>query len=171
LRSVLPASTEAHPPRDRRLSSAMSLKERITQDMKLALRAREQDRLRAIRLLQAAIQRQEIDERATLEDAAVAATVQKLVKQSQDALEQFRKAGREDLAKREQDDIAVWQSYLPEQLSDPEIDKLIAEVLSETSASSMKDMGKVMAALKSKAQGRTDMGKLSARVKAKLGTG
>jgi uncharacterized protein YqeY len=149
----------------------MSLKERITQDMKLALRAREQDRLRAIRLLQAAIQRQEIDERATLEDAAVAATVQKLVKQSQDALEQFRKAGREDLAKREQDDIAVWQSYLPEQLSDPEIDKLIAEVLSETSASSMKDMGKVMAALKSKAQGRTDMGKLSARVKAKLGTG
>jgi uncharacterized protein YqeY len=149
----------------------MSLKERITQDMKLALRAREQDRLRAIRLLQAAIQRQEIDERATLEDAAVAATVQKLVKQSQDALEQFRKAGREDLAKREQDDIAVWQSYLPEQLSDAEIDKLIAEVLSETSASSMKDMGKVMAALKSKAQGRTDMGKLSARVKAKLGTG
>jgi uncharacterized protein YqeY len=149
----------------------MSLKERITQDMKLALRAREQDRLRAVRLLQAAIQRQEIDERATLEDAAVAATVQKLVKQSQDALEQFRKAGREDLAKREQDDIAVWQSYLPEQLSDPEIDKLIAEVLSETSASSMKDMGKVMAALKSKAQGRTDMGKLSARVKAKLGTG
>jgi uncharacterized protein YqeY len=149
----------------------MSLKERITQDMKLALRAREQDRLRAIRLLQAAIQRQEIDERATLEDAAVAATVQKLVKQSQDALEQFRKAGREDLAKREQDDIAVWQSYLPEQLSDAEIDKLIAEVLSETGASSMKDMGKVMAALKSKAQGRTDMGKLSARVKAKLGTG
>lgn len=149
----------------------MSLKERITQDMKLALRAREQDRLRAIRLLQAAIQRQEIDERATLEDAGVAAIVQKLVKQSQDALEQFRKAGREDLAKREQDDIAVWQSYLPEQLSDPEIDKLIAEVLSETGASSMKDMGKVMAALKSKAQGRTDMGKLSARVKAKLGTG
>jgi uncharacterized protein YqeY len=149
----------------------MSLKERITQDMKLALRAREQDRLRAVRLLQAAIQRQEIDERATLEDAGVAAIVQKLVKQSQDALEQFRKAGREDLAKREQDDIAVWQSYLPEQLSDPEIDKLIAEVLSETSASSMKDMGKVMAALKSKAQGRTDMGKLSARVKAKLGTG
>jgi uncharacterized protein YqeY len=149
----------------------MSLKERITQDMKLALRAREQDRLRAIRLLQAAIQRQEIDERATLEDAGVAAIVQKLVKQSQDALEQFRKAEREDLAKREQDDIAVWQSYLPEQLSDAEIDKLIAEVLSETGASSMKDMGKVMAALKSKAQGRTDMGKLSARVKAKLGTG
>ena len=149
----------------------MSLKERINEDMKLALRAREQDRLRAIRLLQAAIQRQEIDERTTLEDAGVAVIVQKLVKQSQDALEQFRKAGREDLAKREQDDIAVWQSYLPEQLSDAEIDKLIAEVLSETGASSMKDMGKVMAALKSKAQGRADMGKLGARVKAKLGTG
>lgn len=149
----------------------MSLKERINEDMKLALRAREQDRLRAIRLLQAAIQRQEIDERTTLEDAGVAAIAQKLVKQSQDALEQFQKAGREDLAKREQDDIAVWQSYLPEQLSDAEIDKLIAEVLSETGASSMKDMGKVMAALKSKAQGRADMGKLGARVKAKLGTG
>ena len=149
----------------------MSLKERINEDMKLALRAREQDRLRAIRLLQAAIQRQEIDERTTLEDAGVAAIAQKLVKQSQDALEQFQKAGREDLAKREQDDIAVWQSYLPEQLSDAEIDKLIVEVLSETGASSMKDMGKVMAALKSKAQGRADMGKLGARVKAKLGTG
>lgn len=149
----------------------MSLKERINEDMKLALRAREQDRLRAIRLLQAAIQRQEIDERTSLEDAGVAAIAQKLVKQSQDALEQFQKAGREDLAKREQDDIAVWQSYLPEQLSDAEIDKLIAEVLSETGASSMKDMGKVMAALKSKAQGRADMGKLGARVKAKLGTG
>lgn len=149
----------------------MSLKERINEDMKLALRAREQDRLRAIRLLQAAIQRQEIDERTTLEDAGVAAIAQKLVKQSQDALEQFQKAGREDLAKREQDDIAVWQSYLPEQLRDAEIDKLIAEVLSETGASSMKDMGKVMAALKSKAQGRVDMSKLGTRVKAKLGTG
>lgn len=149
----------------------MSLKERITQDMKLALRAREQDRLRAIRLLQAAIQRQEIDERATLEDAGVAAIVQKLVKQSQDALEQFRKAGREDLAKREQDDIAVWQSYLPEQLSEAELDKLIAEALAETDASSMKDMGKVMAVLKSKAQGRADMAKVSAQVKTKLGTG
>ena len=149
----------------------MSLKERITQDMKLALRARAQDRLRAIRLLQAAIQRLEIDERTTLDDAGVAATVQRLIKQSQDALEQFRKAGREDLAKREEDDIAVWQAYLPEQLSEAELDQLITAAIAETGASSMKDMGKVMAALKSKAQGRADMGKLSAQVKAKLGVG
>lgn len=149
----------------------MSLKERITQDMKLALRARAQDRLRAIRLLQAAIQRLEIDERTTLDDAGVAATVQRLIKQSQDALEQFRKAGREDLAKREEDDIAVWQTYLPEQLSEAELDQLITAAIAETGASSMKDMGKVMAALKSKAQGRADMGKLSAQVKAKLGVG
>jgi hypothetical protein len=149
----------------------MSLKERITQDMKLALRARDQDRLRAIRLLQAAIQRQEIDERTTLDDVDVAATVQKLIKQSQDALEQFAKAGRDDLVKREKDDIAVWQSYLPEQLSDAELAKLIAEAIVETGASSMKDMGKVMAALKSKAQGRADMSKLGAQVKAKLGAG
>ncbi len=149
----------------------MSLKERITQDMKAALRARDQDRLRAIRLLQAAMQRHEIDERTTLDDIGVAATVQKLIKQSQDALEQFRKAGREDLAKREQDDIAVWQSYLPKQLSDAELAKLITEAIAETGASSMKDMGKVMAVLKSKAQGRADMGKLGAQVKARLGVG
>ena len=101
----------------------------------------------------------------------MAATVQKLIKQSQDALEQFRKAGREDLAKREQDDIAVWQSYLPKQLSDAELAKLITEAIAETGASSMKDMGKVMAVLKSKAQGRADMGKLGAQVKARLGVG
>jgi uncharacterized protein YqeY len=149
----------------------MSLKERIIQDMKLALRARDQDRLRAIRLLQAAIQRQEIDERTTLDDAGVAVALQKLIKQSQDALEQFAKAGRDDLTKREKDDIAVWQSYLPEQLSDAELAKLITEAIAETGASSMKDMGKVMAALRSKAQGRADMGKLGAQVKAKLGSG
>ena len=149
----------------------MSLKETITQDMKVALRARDQDRLRAIRFLQAAIQRLEIDERTTLDDAGVASTVQKLIKQSQDALEQFAKAGRDDLAKREKDDIAVWQSYLPEQLSNAELDKLITEALAETGASTLKDMGRVMAALKSKAQGRTDMGKLSAQVKTRLAGG
>jgi uncharacterized protein YqeY len=149
----------------------MSLKESITQDMKLALRARDQDRLRAIRLLQAAIQRQEIDQRITLDDAAVAASAQKLIKQSQDALEQFAKAGRDDLVKREKDDIAVWQAYLPKQLSDGELDELIAEAIAEAGASSMKEMGKVMAVLKPRAQGRADMGKLSAKIKAKLGSG
>jgi uncharacterized protein YqeY len=149
----------------------MTLKERITQDMKQALRARDEARLRAIRMLQAAIQRQEIDERTTLDDGAVSATVQRLIKQSQDALEQFTKGGREDLVAREKADIAVWQAYLPEQLGDEEVAKLVADAISETGAASMKDMGKVMGVLKPKVQGRADMGKVSAAVKAKLGTG
>jgi uncharacterized protein YqeY len=149
----------------------MTLKERITQDMKQALRARDEGRLRAIRLLQAAIQRQEIDERTTLDDGAIAAAVQKLIKQSQDALEQFAKGGRDDLVAREKADIAAWQAYLPEQLGDDELARLIADAISETGAASMKDMGKVMGALKPKILGRADMGKVSAAVKAKLGTG
>jgi uncharacterized protein YqeY len=149
----------------------MTLKERITQDMKQALRARDEARLRAIRMLQAAIQRQEIDERTTLDDGAVSATVQRLIKQSQDALEQFTKGGREDLVAREKADIAVWQAYLPEQLDDEEVARLVADAISETGAASMKDMGKVMGVLKPKVQGRADMGKVSAAVKAKLGTG
>lgn len=149
----------------------MTLKERITQDMKQALRARDEARLRAIRLLQAAIQRQEIDERTTLDDGAVSAAVQRLIKQSQDALEQFSKGGRDDLVAREKADIAVWQAYLPEQLGDEEVAKLVADAISETGAASMKDMGKVMGVLKPKVQGRADMGKVSAAVKAKLGTG
>jgi uncharacterized protein YqeY len=149
----------------------MTLKERITQDMKQALRARDEARLRAIRMLQAAIQRQEIDERTTLDDGAVSATVQRLIKQSQDALEQFTKGGREDLVAREKADIAVWQAYLPEQLGDEEVARLVADAISETGAASMKDMGKVMGVLKPKVQGRADMGKVSAAVKAKLGTG
>lgn len=139
--------------------------------MKQALRARDEARLRAIRMLQAAIQRQEIDTRTTLDDGAVSATVQKLIKQSQDALEQFTKGGRDDLVAREKADIAVWRSYLPEQLGDEELAKLVVDAISETGAASMKDMGKVMGVLKPKVQGRADMGKVSAAVKAKLGTG
>lgn len=149
----------------------MTLKERIVQDMKQALRARDEARLRAIRMLQAAIQRQEIDERTTLDDGAVTATVQKLIKQSQDALEQFAKGGRDDLVAREKADIAAWQAYLPEQLGDEELAKLVADAIKETGAASMRDMGKVMGVLKPKVQGRADMGKVSAAVKAKLGTG
>lgn len=149
----------------------MTLKERITQDMKQALRARDEARLRAIRMLQAAIQRQEIDERTTLDDGAVTVTVQKLIKQSQDALEQFTKGGRDDLVAREKADIAAWQAYLPEQLGDEELATLVADAISKTGAASMKDMGKVMGVLKPKVQGRADMGKVSAAVKAKLGSG
>ncbi len=149
----------------------MSLKERITQDMKTALRARAADRLRAIRLLQAAIQRQEIDTRTQLEDLAVTAIVEKLIKQSREALEQFEQAGRGDLIAREQSDIGVWQAYLPEPLGEQQLDALIAEALTQSGASSLKEMGKVMALLKPKVQGRADMGQVSARVKARLGAG
>lgn len=149
----------------------MTLKERIANDMKQALRARDEARLRAIRMLQAAIQRQEIDERTTLDDGAVTATVQKLIKQSQDALEQFTKGGRDDLVAKEKADIAAWQAYLPEQLGADELARLVADAIRETGAASMKDMGKVMGALKPKVQGRADMANVSAAVKAKLGTG
>ena len=148
----------------------MPLKERIAHDMKQALRARDEARLRAIRMLQAAIQRQEIDTRTTLDDGAVSATVQKLIKQSQDAIEQFTKGGRDDLVAREKADIAAWQAYLPEQLSDEALAKLVADAISETGATSIKDIGKVMGALKAKVQGRADMAKVSAAVKANLGS-
>ncbi|MFQ5936230.1 MAG: GatB/YqeY domain-containing protein [Acidiferrobacterales bacterium] len=149
----------------------MSLKERITEDMKQALRAREQDRLRAIRLLQAAIQRQEVDQRTALDDAGITATVEKLIKQSRDALEHFTKAGREDLIAMENGDIAVWQAYLPEPLSDDELDELIDQAIKDTGASSMKEMGKVMGTLKPKVQGRADMAKVSGKLKTKLSAG
>ncbi|MFQ6023655.1 MAG: GatB/YqeY domain-containing protein [Acidiferrobacterales bacterium] len=149
----------------------MSLKDRISQDMKDALRAKDRDRLGAIRLLQAAIQRRELDERTTLDDATVALVAEKLIKQSRDAVEQFSKGGREDLVAKENRDIAVWQAYLPEQLADAELDALIADVVAETGAASTKDMGRVMGVLKPKVQGRADMGKVSGKVKARLSAG
>ncbi len=147
----------------------MSLKERITQDMKAAMRARAEDRLRAIRLLQAAIQRQEVDTRTQLDEVAVTAIVEKLIKQGREALEQFEKAGRSDLVARERSDIGVWQAYLPEALDEQQLEALIADALKQTGASSLKEMGKVMALLKPQIQGRADMGQVSARVKARLG--
>lgn len=149
----------------------MSLKERITEDMKTAMRARAEDRLRAIRLLQAAIQRQEVDTRTQLDDIAVTAIVEKLIKQGREALEQFEQAGRTDLVTREQNDIGVWQAYLPEPLDERQLDALIAKALAESGASSLKEMGKVMALLKPQIQGRADMGQVSARVKARLTAG
>lgn len=139
--------------------------------MKDALRAKDRDRLGAIRLLLAAIQRRELDERTTLDDATVALVAEKLIKQSRDAVEQFSKGGREDLVAKENRDIAVWQAYLPEQLADAELDALIADVVAETGAASTKDMGRVMGVLKPKVQGRADMGKVSGKVKARLSAG
>ena len=146
----------------------MSLKDDIKADMKEALKAKDSARLSSIRLLQAAIQRKEVDERIELDDAQVLAVVEKLVKQSRDAISQFEQAGRQELADKELADVAVWEKYLPEQLGDEEIDALVKAALEQTGASSMKDMGKVMGLLKPKLQGKADMGKVSARIKAAL---
>jgi len=146
----------------------MSLKDDITADMKSALKAREKTRLGSIRLLQAAIQRKEVDERITLDDTQTLAVTEKLIKQSRDALSQFENAGRTELVEKEAADIAVWEKYLPEQLSDDEVDAMVTAALKETGAASIKDMGKVMAILKPKLQGRADMGQVSAKIKAAL---
>ena len=146
----------------------MSLKEDIMADMKAAMRAKEQSRLTTIRMLQAAVQRREVDERIELDDTQVISVIEKLIKQSRDAIVQYEKAGRQELADKEKADIDVWQSYLPEQLSEQEIDSLVASAISETGAITMKDMGKVMGLLKPKLQGKADMGQVSAKIKAGL---
>jgi len=146
----------------------MSLKDHITADMKSALKAKETARLGSVRLLLAAIQRKEVDERITLDDAQTLAVAEKLIKQSRDALSQFQNAGRTELAEKETADIAVWEKYLPEQLGSDEIEAMVADALKETGAASIKDMGKVMGILKPKLQGRADMGQVSAKIKAAL---
>jgi len=147
----------------------MALKDRITEDMKSAMRAGEKARLGAIRLALAAIKQREVDERVTLDDAQVLAVLEKMIKQRREAIAQFESGGRADLVAKESAEIKVLQQYLPAQLADAEIDALIHEAIASTGAASVKDMGKVMAAVKSKAQGRTDMGALSARIRQRLG--
>jgi uncharacterized protein len=147
----------------------MALKERITEDMKTAMRAGDKDRLATIRLALAAIKQREVDERITLDDGQVIAVVEKMIKQRREAITQFQSGGRADLVAKETAEIAVLQGYLPAQMSDADIDALIGEAISATGATSVKDMGKVMGYLKPKAQGRADMGALSARIKQKLG--
>jgi len=146
----------------------MSLRDRINQDMKAAMRSRDEARLSAIRMLWAAIQRREVDERITLDDTQVLSVVEKTVRQSRDAVEQFLKGKRPDLADKENRDIAFWEVYLPAQASDDEVAKLVREAIAATGAASIKDMGKVVGVLKPKLQGRADMGKVSALVKAQL---
>jgi len=147
----------------------MSLKARITEDMKNAMRSGEKDRLGLIRMLQAGIKQREVDERIQLDDAQVLSVIDKMIKQRKDSVEQFRAGGREDLVAKESAEIAWLTGYLPAQLSDNELDALIKDAIAATGAASMKDMGKVMGILKPKAQGRTDMGALSARIKTALG--
>jgi uncharacterized protein YqeY len=147
----------------------MTLKERITEDMKTAMRSGEKDRLAVIRLLQAAIKQREVDERIMLDDAQVTAVLEKMIKQRKESIVAFEKGARADLVAKETAEIAVLQPYLPAQLSDAELDALIGEAIAATGAASIKDMGKVMGIVKSKAAGKADMGAVGARIKAKLG--
>jgi len=149
----------------------MALKDRITEDMKGAMRAGDKQRLGAIRLALAAIKQREVDERITLDDAQVIHVLEKMIKQRREAIAHFESGGRADLVAKESAEITVLQQYLPAQLSEAEIDALIAEAIAATGAASVKDMGKVMAAVKTKAQGRADMGALSARIKHRLSGG
>ncbi len=146
----------------------MTLKERITEDMKAAMRASEKERLSTIRMVQAAIKQREVDERIALDDAQVIAVLEKMVKQRKESIVQFEAGGRADLADKEKSEIALLQAYLPAQLSAAEVDAIIQEAITATGAASVKDMGKVMAVVKAKAAGRTDMGAVSARIKAAL---
>lgn len=147
----------------------MSLKTQIQSDMKDAMRAKDKDRLSVIRMLLAAIQTREIEERNDeLADNDVLAVVEKLVKQRKDSAKQFADAGRDDREAAELAEADILQAYLPEQMSEAEVAALVDEVVAATGASGMQDMGKVMGQLKAKAQGRADMGQLSALVKAKL---
>lgn len=147
----------------------MSLRDKITEDMKTAMRSGEKERLGHIRMLQAAIKQREVDERITLDDAQVLAVVEKMVKQRREAIAQFETGGRADLVAKENAEIATLQAYLPAQLTEAEIDALIAEAIAQTGAASIKDMGKVMGVVKGKAAGRVDMGVVGGRIKARLG--
>ena len=146
----------------------MTLKERITDDMKNAMRAGEKERLGTIRLVLAAIKQREVDERITLDDGQVLAVLEKMIKQRKESITQFENGGRSDLVAKEQAELSVLQAYLPAQMSDAEIDALIAEAVAASGATSIKDMGKVMGLVKAKAQGKADMGAVSARIKQKL---
>ena len=146
----------------------MSLKDRITEDMKAAMRAKESERLGTIRMITAAIKQREVDERITLDDVQVLSVLEKMIKTRKESIEQFKSGGRDDLVARESKEIELLQAYLPAQLSEGEVDALIREAIAESGATSIKEMGKAMALLKQKAQGRTDMAAASAKLKAKL---
>jgi uncharacterized protein YqeY len=146
----------------------MSLKERINEDMKTAMRARDTGRLAAIRLLLAAIKQREVDERTTLDDAGVTAIVDKMIKQRKDSISQFEAAGRTDLVEQERAELDVLAAYMPAQLSEAEIAEQVQAAVGETGAAGPQDMGKVMAVLKGKLAGRADMTAVSGLVKAAL---
>lgn len=146
----------------------MTLKQQLTDDMKAAMRGGEKDRLGVIRLILAAIKQREVDERIELDDVQTLAVLEKMVKQRKDSISQFEAANRQDLADIEKAEMKVIEVYLPAKLSDEEVDALINEAIAATGASSARDMGKVVAAVKEKAAGRADMGVVSGRIKARL---
>ncbi|MGD8672577.1 MAG: GatB/YqeY domain-containing protein [Thiogranum sp.] len=146
----------------------MPLKETLQQDMKAAMRAADKRRLGVIRLINAAIKQREVDERIDLDDSQVIVVLDKMAKQRRESIEQYEKAGRNDLAEQEHFELEVLKTYLPEQLDDAEIDAMIAEAIAATGAQSVKDMGKVMGQLKARLAGRADMGAVSGKIKARL---
>ena len=149
----------------------MSLKEKINEDMKAAMRAKETARLGVIRLLLAAMKQREVDERITLGDADVLSIIDKMIKQRRDSISQFEAAGRQDLVDAEKFETSVLQGYMPQQMTEAEIDAAVAEAIATSGAKSAQEMGKVIALLKPKLAGRADMGKVSGLVKAKLSQG
>lgn len=148
----------------------MSLKQRILDDIKNAMRAGEKDRLAVLRMLSAAIKQREVDERIEMDDTQTLVVVEKMIKQRRESIRQYEEGGRPDLAEKEQAEIAILTNYMPAQLPEADIEKMIDEAIAETGATEMKDMGKVMGILKPKLQGRADMGDVSKRIKARLGS-
>ncbi len=146
----------------------MSLKERITDDMKAAMRAGEKERLGVIRMITSAIKQREVDERIVLDDAQVLSVLEKMIKQRKESLTQFQAGNRQDLVDKESAEITLLEGYMPSRLSDAEVDALITEAVAATGAASIKDMGKVMGIIKAKAQGRADMAAVGAKIKARL---
>lgn len=149
--------------------SNQGLKARISEDMKAAMRSKDKERLGVIRLILAAIKQREVDERIELDDTQVLVVLEKMLKQRRDSIEQFRKGDREDLAVKEEFEVGILQEYMPEAMSEEEIDAILDEIITATGASSIKDMGKVMGQVKPKIQGRADMGAVSQKIKARLG--
>jgi uncharacterized protein len=146
----------------------MPLREQLNEDIKTAMKARETERLNALRLMLAAVKQREVDERVAMDDTGVISVVEKMIKQRKDSIAQYEKASRMDLADKERYEISVIEAYLPQQMSQQELEAAVAEALAATGAKSPADMGKVMGVLKPKLAGRADMGKVSALVKAKL---
>lgn len=147
----------------------MSLKDRIQEDVKAAMRARDARRLAALRLLAAAVKQKEVDERAALDDAAVLGVIEKMIRQRRESVAQFEKGGRADLAEQEKYEVDVLAAYLPQALSEAEVEAAVAAAIAETGAAAVKDMGRIMGLLKARLAGRADMARVSALVRAKLG--